>query len=570
MKNFCKIVRFVALLLLGSGVFHSCLFENDMSYPYIKGEFVAFEVDGQTDVSIDRTKRTVSVVINESADIRNLTVTRAEINPEAHFVEALPSVLDLSMPYSVTLHTYEDYVWTISAEQPVERYVRCEGQSGDAVFDEKEHRVHVYVTEHTDLSAVVFNEMKLSREGWKVIRTTKHDGTDEVSVDEFPLTLNCIYARKLYVVSDDGAGDMEEVWTMLVEHKAIEPEIISVMPWVYSADVDAVFAGVGTPVIEYRQVAAEPEIPADPENPEQPSEPEPPVFRTEDGAEPEPPVENEWIPLTDIEVSGTDVTAKIAGLAENTSYEVRISVGETVSEPVQFTTGLPEQIYNMNFDEWQQNGKVWYPRLSEEFKVWDTANGGAANFIGSTTTPVSDFVAVSGDKKQAARLESKLAVIAFAAGNIYTGEFIKINGLGAELKWGTPFSGRPKALKGYYSYSPQIINRVKPPYESLKGSSDQCQILVILTDWDEPFLVNTTEGTFVDQDNDPHIIAYTKFESPEKTDGYKEFELELEYRRPDAVPKYAVVVACASYKGDFFTGGEGSVMHVDEFEFVYE
>ena len=100
---------------------------------------------------------------------------------------------------------------------------------------------------------------------------------------------------------------------------------------------------------------------------------------------------------------------------------------------------------------------------------------------------------------------------------------------------------------------------------------DQCQILVMLTDWDEPFKVNTNAGTFVDQENDPHIVAYAKFESPENTGGqYKEFTLPLEWRRPDATPKYAVIVACASYKGDFFTGGVGSMMYVDEFEFIYD
>ena len=28
--------------------------------------------------------------------------------------------------------------------------------------------------------------------------------------------------------------------------------------------------------------------------------------------------------------------------------------------------------------------------------------------------------------------------------------------------------------------------------------------------------------------------------------------------------------ACASYLGDYFTGGVGSLLYVDEFEFVYD
>ena len=101
---------------------------------------------------------------------------------------------------------------------------------------------------------------------------------------------------------------------------------------------------------------------------------------------------------------------------------------------------------------------------------------------------------------------------------------------------------------------------------------DQCQLLVILTDMDEQFTVNTAEGIFFDQtENNANIIAYGKIESDEDTRGeYKEFTIDLDYWRPDATPTYAIVIACASYKGDYFTGGVGSVMYVDEFEFVYD
>ena len=34
-------------------------------------------------------------------------------------------------------------------------------------------------------------------------------------------------------------------------------------------------------------------------------------------------------------------------------------------------------------------------------------------------------------------------------------------------------------------------------------------------------------------------------------------------------PSYAVVVACASYRGNFFTGAVGSTLYVDDFKFTY-
>ncbi|MBQ8854847.1 MAG: PCMD domain-containing protein, partial [Bacteroidales bacterium] len=38
----------------------------------------------------------------------------------------------------------------------------------------------------------------------------------------------------------------------------------------------------------------------------------------------------------------------------------------------------------------------------------------------------------------------------------------------------------------------------------------------------------------------------------------------------DRKPKYIVAVACSSLYGDYFTGGQGSVMYVDEWEFMYK
>ena len=48
-----------------------------------------------------------------------------------------------------------------------------------------------------------------------------------------------------------------------------------------------------------------------------------------------------------------------------------------------------------------------------------------------------------------------------------------------------------------------------------------------------------------------------------------EIILPFEYR-DYRTPRYVIVTAASSYLGDYFTGGEGSAMLVDEFEFIYE
>ena len=68
---------------------------------------------------------------------------------------------------------------------------------------------------------------------------------------------------------------------------------------------------------------------------------------------------------------------------------------------------------------------------------------------------------------------------------------------------------------------------------------------------------------------DPGIIAYGRVAVSEDTEGFINFEMPLEYRSTRK-PTKIVIVASSSALGDYFTGGRGSVLHLDEFEFVYK
>ena len=159
----------------------------------------------------------------------------------------------------------------------------------------------------------------------------------------------------------------------------------------------------------------------------------------------------------------------------------------------------------------------------------------------------------------------------FAGGNIYSGAFVKLVGMsGAELDFGRPYTSRPTALHGWYDYAPVAIDYVKSPYESLKGTMDVAKIYVALTDWSAPFRVNNADGTLFSPD-DPSVIAYGELETGESTGGqYEEFTIDLEYNDLDRKPAYVLVVVTASKYADYFTGGNGSTMYIDEFEFLFE
>lgn len=62
----------------------------------------------------------------------------------------------------------------------------------------------------------------------------------------------------------------------------------------------------------------------------------------------------------------------------------------------------------------------------------------------------------------------------------------------------------------------------------------------------------------------PNISAGSRTRNTNKKD------LVLDYRYTDRTPKYILVVASASKYGDYFTGGVGSKLLIDNFELIYE
>lgn len=231
-----------------------------------------------------------------------------------------------------------------------------------------------------------------------------------------------------------------------------------------------------------------------------------------------------------------------------------------------------EQLYNMDFDEWCMIGKAWYPYGSladdSQKSIWATANKGTSMLSKNTTEPDSVNVAVKGTGKKAARLASQYVGVKFGSGNLFTGTFVGLLGLsGADLAWGVPFTSRPDTLHGYYSYSPVPIDYADNNHKAWLNKMDTCQIQVVLADWTEQFHVINSQGKFLDV-NDEAIIGYAKIETGYDTGGYVEFNLPIEYR-DERTPKMVTIVAASSKNGDNFTGGDGSVLLLDEFSFKY-
>ena len=66
------------------------------------------------------------------------------------------------------------------------------------------------------------------------------------------------------------------------------------------------------------------------------------------------------------------------------------------------------------------------------------------------------------------------------------------------------------------------------------------------------------------------MVAYGRFQSGDAIPEYIPFEIELNYTSTSRVPRYILITASASKYGDYFTGGAGSVLYLDDLELLYD
>lgn len=292
----------------------------------------------------------------------------------------------------------------------------------------------------------------------------------------------------------------------------------------------------------------------------------------------------EWSEVANnaLTITETDkIQYTLKGLSPQTAYEYRIRYvegdNEVTSNIIKFTTEQQTTLYNGGFENWWMDGNVAYAN-AQGTSFWDTSNKGAASFGGSNTSQETSIVH-SGSS--AAKLESKYIVIKFAAASLYTGTFDHLVGTsGAVLNWGVPFTARPTALKGYMQYAPaNIASSGNQGYSSSapaeapgRGEPDVCGMYCALLS--ESLVVDNTdiEGTFPNWQTDPRVIAYGSLPDAQNVHSngqWKEVNIPLVYHDLNKKPTHILIVFSASKYGDYFHGGKGSTLYLDDFELVY-
>ncbi len=522
-------MRFFLMLCLVA-LLEGCI-KNDIPMPVIYGNVQKIEFNGQEKCVINTKTRSIELTLSDTVDIQNVRLVALELSADPAreqevVVKATASLMvdslfDLSEPYKFVVNTYQEYEWTIVANQPIERYFNVENQIGEAVINVEEKMVRVVVGKDQDLTNIKVEDVKL--------------GSSLANYDPEPTDLTNFQKQQAIYVTTFGRT---ERWLVSVFKDTGEESgdiTGGVNAWAKFAYLTGNIpsGSTGQPYFEYRQAR-----------------------------------KTNWTKL-EADVVGKTFSAKVTGLKPKTDYVFRAVVGDQIGSEVAFTTEVAEQVAYSNFDKWFMDGKAWYTGEAG-IETWDTGNKGGASFGFNPTTEESEETI----KGSAARLQSCWAAVKFAAGSLYTGKFAGLDGFNAMLDFGIPYQGRPTTLTGYYKYIPGVVNRLPKNddrFNHLKGEMDSCHIYVALCDWTEAFHANTKTETLLDcSENNKSIIAYGELKTSQAMTQYEKFSIDIKYRDLTKKPTYIVIVATSSKYGDYFAGSDTSLLLLDEFELGFD
>ena len=469
------------MLTLAAGTFFSCAIENDIPYPIVEANIESMTVEGQrgadqnssADAIINKNARTVTLYVNDGVDLSNLKITSLKITSGAELLAdsaacknydkfpttgftSLDSIplssdtrMDFTNPVTFTLRTYQDYVWRVTVNQIIQRDIEVEGMT-DYVIDANSRTVIVYVKDQ-ELTNLNVTKMNLGGEYGTVSPdpTTIKDYSSPVKFNVRRSWEEYSYEWTVYVYPDNGETNSGSTDAFAMTTRAT---------------VNGKVQSGKTPVVEYCKQD-----------------------------------EASWntVPAANVSVSGNTFTATLTGLSPSTTYKYRISVDGTAGSELTFTTAAATPLENGSFDDWSSevatNGTLWQPWSTSSF--WDTGNRGATSIADSNSVPTSETCNGTG---KAASLETKWIVMKLAAGNIFTGSYVRTDGTNGVLSFGREFSSFPSKLRINYKYTSATIDKIgEDALSYLKGQPDSCHIYIALTDWDQPLEIRTRRTSAV-------------------------------------------------------------------------
>lgn len=529
-----------AVLAFVLGILSSCI-RNDIPYPSVEAQIEGLSAEGAKEVNIYADARLVVISLSETADLKNVNITGVRFNDSRVKASGkIEGVHDMTSPFTVSLSVYEDYLWTIKAEQKIERYFTVSSGVGKSVIDAQNLRAIANVPVGTDLTKVCVTALKLGPEG-----ITAYNPTISYLKDfSQPQKVSVMYRSNV------------EEWTLFVNEVDQCVNFESVDAW--------------TAVAWLKATGKEGEANG---------------FRIRKTGQ------SEWTEVEDVSVQGASFSAAADGLSPLTEYECVAYSGEDVTDPVSFTTQAAVQLPNSGFEtvshaESSKYYSFYDPESSSEelqSKWWGSGNKGS-------TTVGSDYAITLPDEtdkvegQRSLKMASRYVIIKFAAGNVFSGAFDRtIGASGGVIHMGRPFTLRPRKLTLYLKYKSGIIEEKTmgdvPEGDDVKvGDNDRASVWIALGDWDyrkyggsadSPVEINTTDkSTFFNPKGD-NVIAYGCYIASQSIDDWTKVEIPLEYVSTSRVPTHIIVSCAASMLGDYFTGSKDSILWVDDLKLEY-
>ena len=552
----------------------SCAIKDDIPYPIVEAAITAIAVEGQCNAddsgpeaaTIDKAQATITINVSDTVDIERLRITQLTVTNDATITPPTNAISPTSFPSkgfdspapgdntaidfssgsaTLRLTTYQDYDWTLRVRQVIIPEVLLTGQVGDAVIDATNHNIVIYVSATQPLNAIAVQRFRPAGQHC----TVSPDPTATPTYDFSQM-------RTFTVTPGNGKGTA--TWQVFVYHtEARQQTTASVFARSVSATVSGTCATGVTPTVEYRQQGTA-------------------TWQT--------------LPATQVTVSGSRFTAELTALNPGATYEYQVTVGTDTTTPQTFTTVEAQTLTNGDFEQWHIEGSgknaLYCPWPEGATAYWDSGNHGATTVGSSNTTYVDE------GGRRFANLESKYIVIKFAAGNIFTGDYLETDGTNGVLNFGRPFTAFPTKMSFDFRYHTAPITRTagdwkeaygdyitRELYEGLKGKPDSCNVYVALGDWPSvdykgqqcAYLIRTRPSALHLMDmSSPNLIAYGQMTCGRDVTTWTTETIDINYRVRDRRPTTIIVVASSSKYGDYFTGGEGSLLQIDNINLLYE
>lgn len=534
-----SIITVLCLALL----LQSCV-QNRLPDPVFVPNIKEIKADGALGVNIDQSARCVTFTMDEIADLSKVNVTSCTFNNDDIVCPDKPvvGVHDLTSPKAFIFSTYsQNYEWIFKAVQPISREFTVKGQLGDCTIDEQNHRVLLKVTKSTPRTWITVTSCKLGP------RDITQYSEDPLQIRNFsePRTLGVKYR------------DCEQQWTIIVENSTLDVDMRRISPRVHSCFMEA----------EAPQGALNGFV----------------LRKSGD---------TEWKQIDSVSSSAGKIVGYADSLLAETTYECMAFSNADTTIICTFTTGTPVQLPNADLEESYNTGSYFEfynpastkPECTQPW--WGSGNGCFAK--GVTGSADMGFVICAPDRetsaqgRQSARLQSAWAVVKFAAGNLFCGEFAGLVGTrGGMVNFGRPFTSRPSAMSFMVRYINGPIDHVDgyPEKQPVKeGDPDKAQVYIALGTWDaktyggtqdSPVQVNTTDTKTFFNPLGKDVIAYGTWITDQKISEWTNIVIPIVYTDNFTEPTHIIISCAASYLGDYFTGCSESKLWIDDFQLIY-